>query len=232
VNVVVAVPVKDLANAKQRLVPVLTAAERVDLARAMLGDVLRSLAAARVDALWVVTREAEVAALARAGGAEVLREAENHGHTAAVAFAQAEARRRGVRTFLTIPGDVPCLRPEEVDALVAATMEPRAAAFAPSRSGLGTNGAALAPPDVMPLTFGEPSFDNHLATARRHGLQPRVLTLPGLSLDIDGPDDLRALLIHGRHTRSGDLVADWFADRSGRRAAAPGGHASPVAPSH
>jgi 2-phospho-L-lactate guanylyltransferase (CobY/MobA/RfbA family) len=61
----------------------------------------------------------------------------------------------------------------------------------------------------MPLTFGEPSFDNHLAAARRHGLTSRVLHLPGLALDIDAGADLRALLETGTDTETGRLLASW-----------------------
>jgi len=81
--------------------------------------------------------------------------------------------------------------------------------FVPSRSGLGTNGVALAPPDAMPLTFGEPSFARHLATARQRGLAPRVLSLPGLGLDVDAPEDLSALLAERSATETGRLVSSW-----------------------
>jgi 2-phospho-L-lactate guanylyltransferase len=139
----------------------------------------------------------------------VVAESANEGHTAAVARAQAEATRRGARVFATVPGDVPCLTADEVRTLVAAAAVAPSAVFAPSRSGLGTNGVALAPPGVMPLTFGEPSFENHLAAARHRGLSPRVLALPHLALDVDGPDDLHALAAEGAGTESGRLVASW-----------------------
>src|SRR5437016_653864 len=87
--------------------------------------------------------------------------------------------------------------------------------FVPSRSGLGTNGVALAPPDAMPLTFGEPSFARHLAAARRHGLAPRVLSLPGLGLDVDAPEDLTALLAERSATETRRLVSSWR-ERGGR----------------
>jgi 2-phospho-L-lactate guanylyltransferase len=212
--IVAAVPVKDLAHAKQRLLPVLDPVERRALARAMLADVLRALRAPPLDAVWVVTREPETAALARALGAEPLAEAENRGHTAAVAAAQTEAARCGARVFLTVPGDVPCLTPGEVQALVAAASPAPCAVLAPSRSGLGTNGVALAPPAAMRLRFGEPSFDGHVDTARAAGLGPRVLRLPGLALDIDAPEDLAALLADGTDTETRGLVAGWrLADR-------------------
>jgi 2-phospho-L-lactate guanylyltransferase len=208
--IVAAVPVKDLANAKQRLARVLTPRERAELARAMLRDVLRALAAARLDGVWVVTREAGVTAIVREFGAEVLGEADNRGHTAAVALAQARAAERGARAFLTVPGDVPCVSASEVQALAAAAAgHAPAAVLVASRSGLGTNGVALAPPAAMPLAFGEPSFEHHVAAARRRGLGPRVLALPGLSLDIDRADDLGDLLREGGATESGRLLARW-----------------------
>lgn len=214
--IVVAVPVKDLVNAKQRLLPVLDAAERAALARAMLKDVLQALTEARLDAVWVVTRDQAVIAAAQPFGAEIVPEARNAGHTAAVAHAQTQAAERGVRIFATVPGDVPCVTAEDVRDLVAAVGGPSGVAFVPSRSGLGTNAAALAPPSVMPLTFGEPSFENHLTAASRYGLSPQVLRLPRLGLDIDTPSDLRALLTNGPHTQSGRLLATWgIAERLG-----------------
>lgn len=208
--IVVAVPVKDLVNAKQRLVGALSPPERMALARAMLHDVLRGLAEAPVDARWIVTRDAEVTAIARDFGADVVREDANRGHTAAVAAAQAEAARAGADVFATIPGDVPCVTAGEIEALVTrATGGGPVAVFAPSHSGHGTNGVALAPPAAMPLTFGEPSFDNHLRTARERRVEAHVLALPGLGLDVDGPGDLALLLAHGAATESGELLARW-----------------------
>lgn len=211
--IVAAVPVKDLGNAKQRLIPMLQPAERAEFARAMLHDVLRALASARLDAIWLVTRDPDVARIGHDFGVTIVGEEANRGHTAAVATAQARAVSTGVRTFITVPGDVPCVLPAEIDALARAAAE-AGVAFTPSRSGLGTNGAALTPPDAMTLTFGEPSFANHLATARRGSLVPRVLHQAGLGLDIDDADDLHALLLEGSHTDSGRLLQRWaMADR-------------------
>jgi len=207
-RLVVAVPVKDLTHAKQRLTSMLSVAERGELARAMLRDVLRALAAADLGAVWVVTRDPAATIIARELGAEPVSEADNRGHTAAVARAQAEAIRRGVRVFVTIPGDVPCVTPAELRELADGVRD-GAPVLVPSRSGLGTNGVALVPPDAMPLTFGEPSFARHLETARARGLAPRVLTLPGLGLDVDSPDDLTAVLAERGTTDTHRLVAAW-----------------------
>jgi 2-phospho-L-lactate/phosphoenolpyruvate guanylyltransferase len=206
VSVVVAVPVKDLVNAKQRLVAFLSPPERRDLARAMLEDVLEALAGARIGPVLVVTRDPEVEGLAARHGAGTLREESNLGHTEAVAHAQRAALARGAARFLTVPGDVPCVTPAEFRTLSETPLDVPGAVFVPSLSGFGTNAALLEPPDAMPLKFGEPSFDNHLVAARAAALRPLVLRLPGIGLDIDAPDDLGLLLERGPSTRSARLL--------------------------
>ena len=201
-----AVPVKDLVNAKQRLIPALSPSERRELARAMLEDVLDAAVTALPGAVLVVTTDPDVQAVTRAAGAACLTESANRGHTAAVAFAQREALARGAARFLTLPGDVPCVTAQEIATLCGALAEAPGAVFVPSRSGRGTNAALLAPPDLIPLTFGEPSFENHLKTARAAGLAPLVLELPGIGLDVDAPEDLPVLLEHGPATRSARLL--------------------------
>ena len=168
----------------------------------MLEDVLAALAGAPVDRVVVVTPDAEVAAVAERWGALVVREPEGLGHTGA-----GRARRRAV------PGvgrDGPAHRPRgpplphrgRGPRILEACGPAPAAVFVPSRSGLGTNAACLAPPDAVPLRFGEPSFADHLAAARARGIEPVVLALPGAGLDIDRPEDLTAAA-PGRHRRRG-----------------------------
>lgn len=204
-----AVPVKDLANAKQRLIPVLTADERRALAQIMLEDVLRALGAALPGSVVVVTADPEVIGLARRHGTACLIESANRGHSEAVAVAQREARALGAESFLTVPGDVPCVTADEIKAVLGVLTGAPGVVFVPSVSGFGTNAAFLAPPDAMPLRFGEPSFDNHLEAARQRGLSPVTLNLPGLGLDIDTPEDLGLLLDRGPATRSATLLREW-----------------------
>ena len=210
---VAALPVKDLANAKERLIPLLSPAERQTLARAMLEDVLNALRLAPLDQILVVTRDPEVMELAKDFSASVLEEDANLGHTEAVALAQHHAALAGADRFLTIPGDVPRVTAEEIAMICRSAPPAPGALFVPSRSGLGTNGALLTPPAIMPLKFGEPSFQNHLAAARARGIEPVVLPLTGLGLDIDGPEDLRALIEFGEQSRAGRLLKDLGVER-------------------
>jgi 2-phospho-L-lactate guanylyltransferase len=121
-----------------------------------------------------------------------------------------------VARFLTLPGDVPCVTAREIATLCDTLAEVPGAVFVPSRSGLGTNAALLTPPAAMRLTFGEPSFENHLKAARAAGLMPRVLELPGIGLDVDAPDDLPVLLEQGPATRSARVLRGFLSGaRSG-----------------
>src|SRR5207247_8583693 len=90
-----------------------------------------------------------------------------------------------------------------------------------SHTGLVATAASRAPPGAMPPTVGEPPFDTHLAAARARGLEPRVLVLPGLGLDVDAPDDLAALLAAPGATVSARLVASWRAGGRLRVAGVP-----------
>lgn len=199
---VAVVPAKGFDASKQRLATVLPPLGRAALARAMLEDVLAALEGAGFDRVLVVTPDGEVAELAGRLGALVVREPEAGGHTAAVHRGVAAAVALGASAVLTVPADVPATTTEELRAVVAAAGPAPCVVLVASRNGQGTNAAFLSPPDVIPLRFGEPSFPAHVAAARARGIEPVVLDLPGLALDLDAPEDLAALRRQGRPTRA------------------------------
>ena len=153
----------------------------------------------------MVSRDPEAAAIARRHGCRVLPEAANRGQSAAVA---AGAAALGTAGIIAIPGDVPLVEPSEIEAVLAAHGQAPAVTIVPSRDGRGTNGLACSPPDAIPFHFGDDSFRRHLAEARHRGIEPRVLRLPGLALDIDTAEDVRALLDRPAHTRAQRFLDD------------------------
>jgi 2-phospho-L-lactate guanylyltransferase len=207
------VPVKPLADAKQRLACVLPPEARRRLMLVMLDDVLAALGQVEtIEATLVVTPDAEVAAIARRRGARVLREARSSGHSAAAIAGFAEARARGAARAVTIPADAPLVTPAELVALLdgaASSPSPRlrgegtaaapAVTLVPSRDGEGTNAILVAPPDAFAPSFGPGSFARHLAKAAAGGIACRTLSLRGLGLDIDEPRDLGDLMRVARH---------------------------------
>ena len=188
-------PVKTLGNAKQRLGGVLGPRERRALFGAMLEDVLGALSRARgLAGIAVVSRDPDVAALARRFGARLIVEDRDGGQTAAVTAAAETLAADGVGGMITVPGDVPLITPGDIEAVLAEHGKTSAMTIVPARDGRGSNCIACSPPGAIAFAFGEGSFERHLTAARKAGITPRVVERPGLGLDIDTPADLDLLL--------------------------------------
>ena len=96
------VPIKETAQAKQRLSTVLTMSERVELARAMCHDVLQVLASWKnCPAVAVVTTDAFARDLAANFNFDVIGD-DNTGETNAIAMATAQCKAQGATRTLVI----------------------------------------------------------------------------------------------------------------------------------
>jgi 2-phospho-L-lactate guanylyltransferase len=205
------IPVKGFRNAKQRLSPLLGAAERELLAETMFRDVLRQMVSVRgLSGIFVVTGNDKVAEIALSLGAEVMREPAERGETDAVDFARAELRKSGCEAVLIIPADMPLVRSADIEEILAQIPGGAAAPFAllvPSHDRLGTNALLLAPPDIIRLRFGYDSFSFHMSQIAEKGLAPRFLENPRIALDVDEPKDLERFLSFKDHASESSAVA-------------------------
>src|SRR3954470_13759497 len=180
-----------MEGSKQRLSPLLSPAERVALMRVMVAEVLDALCAAQgLAGIAVVTLDAWAAAEARRRGARVITKGAREGHTGSVTAAARVLAAEGATGVLTVPGDIPAGTAAEVEALAAAHGAAPAFTIAPAHDEKGSNGVVLSPPGVVPLRFGEDSYFPHLAAARAQGIEPRIVPLPGVAMDIDHPEDI------------------------------------------
>ncbi len=201
------VPVKELDRAKERLSPVLPPERRRALMLAMLEDVLAALAGTpRLGGLAVVTVDAAARRLAGRYGARIIETGARDGHSGAVAAAARLLAAEGCPSMLTLPGDIPLVTPAEITRLLAAHRPGPAFTIAPSRDEQGSNAIICSPPDAVPLRFGEDSFFPHLRAAEACGIQPTVLRLPGIALDVDTPEDLAAFALVPSATRAHALL--------------------------
>jgi 2-phospho-L-lactate guanylyltransferase len=197
------VPVKEVAGAKQRLATMLSAEQRSRLALAMLSDVMEALAATpSLGGIAVVTIDPAATELAEAYGARIFGDGARDGHTGAVTAAARRLAADGRAGFLTVPGDVPLVTPEEVARLLQAHRGSPAFTIAPAHDERGSNAVLCSPPGAVPLSFGDDSFLPHLAAAERAGIRPTILRLPGLGLDIDHPVDLERFMRVASRTRT------------------------------
>jgi 2-phospho-L-lactate guanylyltransferase len=187
------VPVKEMAGAKQRLAGVLTEPQRRALAAAMLEDVLDVLVTVPALAgIVIVTVDPQATRLAQRIGARVFTDAARDGHIGAVTAAARALAREGRGGMITVPGDIPRITAAEFSRVLAAHRLAPAFTIVPAHDDLGSNAVLCSPPDAVPLRFGDDSFFPHLAAARSCGIEPTVVRLPGIGMDIDHPADLVA----------------------------------------
>ncbi len=191
----VLLPVKDFAIAKQRLATALHPARRAGLARAMLSDVLRSIANARKpDRVVVYTGSEAVAELVRPYSFDIVEELLVAGHSAAV-NRMVDDLADHASEILSIAADLPTLTGADVDRVFESASA--AINLIGSRDGTGTNAALFVMPARIRMQYGDGSLNRHLETAKVAGLKADVLRIPGIEFDLDTPDDLRAYLRRG-----------------------------------
>ncbi len=205
-------PIKDLRNAKQRLAPLLTPAERLALAEAMLADTIEAVRGVRkADRIFVVTNYAPAMQVAEENGWELLREEQQISESASVDAASRQCAERGIRAVLRLPLDVPLAQSADIDELLAIDCAPPTVVIVPSRDGTGTNAILRTPPTLFPSHFGNGSFARHCAEAERAGAQIIPRNSPRLEMDVDDEADLLALV---QHDLSSTETGAWL-ERSG-----------------
>jgi 2-phospho-L-lactate/phosphoenolpyruvate guanylyltransferase len=189
VAVIAVVPLKAVASAKGRMAPALTPEERALLLHRTFERVVAAArAAAAVAEVLAVVGDAVGRGWAQDLDVRCVDEPPGAGLNAAVAAVDALL---GARATLVVPADLPLVRGEDLDAVVAALPAPRGVVVAPTADG-GTGALLRVPGGVVPPCFGPRSADAHLAAAMRRRVRSVRLRVPGLALDLDRPSDLAA----------------------------------------
>jgi 2-phospho-L-lactate guanylyltransferase len=158
---------------------------RRELSLAMLGDVLA--AAFAVGEPYVVTSDPEGSAVAREAGADVVDDP-GGGQGAAV---QAALAGLPPGPILIVNADVPCVVPDDLRALLAATPA-GGIALVEALDGT-TNALSLPAPEAFAPLYGRDSASRFRAQAESLGLQPVSVSVPNLADDVDTLEDLQRL---------------------------------------
>jgi 2-phospho-L-lactate guanylyltransferase len=201
-------PIKSLAQAKQRLRQELSPHDRRALVEAMFADALVALGrVTSLEQIVVVSGDRVAQRIAAGYGASVV-EDDERGHNNAAAKGIEALMEEGIERALLVPGDCPTLSASDLNTLLDHPAGERSALIVPDRHGTGTNALLLTPPDVLTPSFGPDSCRRHQADASAAGVPAEVVELDSLALDVDTPDDFEALRqklasLHGgaAHTR-------------------------------
>jgi len=193
-NCWVIVPVKRLSAAKSRLAPNLTLCQRREMVCLLLIRTLGILASEkRIAGILVVGKDRAVRSITANHGAVFVQEKTNGGLNRALAYAAREAVRRGADSILVLPADLPLVKQSDIAGALKPAGKPPFLRIAPDHTGHGTNLLLSAPPGLIRFSFGEDSFQRHVAAARRAGARVSVIRRASLAQDLDCPDDLARL---------------------------------------
>ena len=209
------IPVKEFREAKKRLAPHFSFAERAALAEAMCEDFFDVVAASRcVERVFVVSKEPGALARAHERGWEAIVETQQISESDSVDTASHYCTAQGAQALLRLPIDLPLAEPRDIEAVFRKFDEQfdgnfngvPAAVLVPSRDGTGTNALLRTPPGLFPSRFGPNSFALHLAEAERCGARTCVLRNARLELDVDELEDLCGVHMH---LRPSSATARW-----------------------
>ena len=203
------VPVKSFARAKARLAALIDSAQREQLARAMLEDVLAGLREVEeLSGIVVVSADRGAKEMARTHGARAIDDPVENGPNEAVRLALPFLRDMQADAMVVVPSDVPQIEPDELLPIIAKLQSPSVALVAAARDR-GTNLFGCAPIDLIAPCFGPSSFAEHENAARRAGVKASVFACPSLMNDIDQPQDLTGFRVRYQ-TKTGACLAEWF----------------------
>lgn len=208
-HAILLIPVKDLANAKQRLGAALDQRQRTELATAMLRDVLTAASGvrSRLD-VALVTGDQRAQELASEFGFMVIEDTRNESETAAIEMATAWSETRGYDATVVVPGDIPLIRSEELHRVLDATPE-QGMVIVPAYDRRGSNCILRRPASIIPLRFGNDSFLPHCEVMRKTGKPLVIMQCEGMGLDIDNPHELELLLARDGDTHAQRLLQSW-----------------------
>lgn len=205
------VPLKSFSNAKQRLSGLLTEVERRRLSRAMAHDVLTTLTqSGELAGITLVSPDPNVESLAAKFACTFLLESDLgvSGLNTAVGAVVDKLAAEGIDDVMVVHTDLPLLDGEELTSLLRthASSDSPTLTIATDRHGLGSNCVVGSPASRLEFCFGPDSLSRHVKQGREKGMTVNVVESPGLSLDVDTPDDLWLLLASSSTQNAGHAL--------------------------
>ena len=187
----------------------------------MLHDVLTTLHQWKdCPRVAIVSSDPYATELARKYEFEVIPDPENPGETGAIEMATAVCVARGADSTLVIPADIPLLQAWELEEIVKHAPA-EGSVLVPAGDRRGTNAAFRRPANLFPLRFGNDSFKPHHAAAQATGKPCLVLSLPGIAVDVDNPEDLEQLVAQPGTTRAQRVAREYSRTMNGALTGTP-----------
>ena len=214
---------KPLASAKSRLGPATPDVRRQAAALHMLDRVLEAVVkSCGREACQVVGGDELVRRVAEGAGCRWLPEPGRDLNSSLWAAMQA-CFRAGAGAVLFLPADLPQATPSDVAAVVVASRGLSQPTGVPAERDGGTNALLMPASIAFPPRLGTSSYARHAEEARLRGMTIVEARAPGLTLDVDTPEDLAWA---EEHVEGFGLALDdwarWLRQHEGRTVAPTG----------
>ena len=206
-------PLKGLKGAKDRLSNILNPEERAALVTAMAQDVLSALTSSTsLAGVLVISDANNIKELVKEYSVELIPEGEAKGLNGAISHAATILANRGVNAMMVIHGDIPLIKPQDINAIIDASLLAPSVTIAPCSHKDGTNVMVCSPPDVISFQYGKNSFSKHMKATADIGHEAKEISNNRLALDIDTGEDLQTLRDHLNEGEVGEKTTAFLRD--------------------
>ena len=199
-NIVVIIPVSSFITSKTRLSPFLSVDERSNLLRCMLKDIIETLKSEDISDIVITSKDDDALSYAKSLNLDVFKESEHECDFLNLALLETIEYIKQTKTdsqILILPADIPLISTENIQYIKSHFKD---FIIAPSRGG-GTNLLYISDHEFIP-EFGEFSFFKHQIQAKKREIPLNIYDSFFLSLDINTPEDLGELMLHGKMTQT------------------------------
>ena len=200
-NIYAIIPVTTFKNAKTRLSPFLSEAEREKLLKVMLRDVTDTLKK-HVDKIFIISRDEEVLSYAETLNVNPILENDNSNLNKALTQAMKLCKGKA-RKIIIVPSDIPLIGKTNIKMLIDASKN-LDFIIVPSKGG-GTN-MIIMKPMAIPTQFEGFSYKKHVNVAEKKRLNPQVHDSFFMALDVNTTEDLGEIMIHGEKTHTREYL--------------------------
>lgn len=203
-DLIAIIPVSSFNYSKTRLSPFLSETERVELLRVMLKDIIKVIEN-EVEEIVLVSKDKHVKDLAKGLFVNFVKEQEHENNFLNNAISDAVSQVKinyPNKDILILPSDIPLIKREHIATLKSMD---RDLIISPSKGG-GTNLLCFNEKYDFETRFGPMSYFEHLKVANELNMSINIIESFYLSLDINTPEDLGELLLHGIGTDSYDYL--------------------------
>lgn len=203
-ELVCVIPVRSFGFSKSRLSNFLTSDETISLQKCMLEDIVTNIIS-EVSEIILVSRDSKVYDFAKSLGISYIKENEhedNRLNNALIDAMDIVKSNYANYDILILPSDIPLIKKEHISTLKSFDYD---IILSPSKGG-GTNLIYFKNEFNFVPMFGDMSYLRHIEEANYLGMSINIIESFYLSLDVNTPEDLGEILIHGIGTKTIDYL--------------------------